>query len=106
MYRLLEPLPFGELAKGGAAKRPSRVSLMRINTTSSSGLLAPAGGFQSCASRARNASISLCDSCAALPLGAPSVTVLLTVLPAVATRRGVGRVDNASDLSGARFVCR
>ena len=36
------------------------------------GFLAPAGGLHSCASRARNASSSLCDSCAASPLEAPS----------------------------------
>ena len=60
------------VADGPGAIRPSGLSCMRITTLSSCGSLAPAGGFQAAPAAARSASISLCDSCAALPLEAPS----------------------------------
>src|ERR1700741_1235296 len=64
---------------GGAASLPSRLSLTLTSTTSSCGSLAPAGTVQSCASRARNASSSLSDSCAAAPFDKPSEGALLSV---------------------------
>ncbi len=90
---------------GGAARVPSGLSCMRIWTTSSSGFLAPAGGLQSCASRARKASSSLCVSSAACPLGAPSETVSLRTGPVAAKRCGARLSSSASTLRGSNFGC-
>src|SRR2546430_3428497 len=71
---------------GGEASLPSGLSLILISTTSSWGSFAPAGTVHSCASRARNASSSLSDNCAAAPFDTPSEGVLLSVSPAAASR--------------------
>src|SRR6266498_4268905 len=71
---------------GGEASVPSGLSLILISTTSSCGSLAPAGTVHSCASRARNASSSLSDNCAAAPFDKPSEGALLSVSPAAASR--------------------
>src|SRR5438046_615259 len=71
---------------GGAASLPSGLSLILISTTSSCGSFAPAGTVHSCARRARKASSSLSDSCAAAPFDKPSEGALLRVSPAAASR--------------------
>src|SRR5499427_72568 len=70
---------------GGAASLPSRLSLTLISTTNSWGSLAPAGTVHNCASRARKASSSLSDNCAAAPFDKPSEGALLSVSPAAAS---------------------
>src|SRR5262249_58761653 len=70
---------------GGAASLPSRLSLTLISTTNSCGSLAPAGTVHNCASRARKASSSVSDNCAAAPFDTPSEGALLSVSPAAAS---------------------
>ena len=72
---------------------------MRIVTTISSGLRAPAGGFHNCASRARSASSSLCESCAAVPLARRATAVSLSVSPVASLRCGVALVEQRLHLA-------
>src|SRR6266404_885200 len=88
---------------GGAASLPSRLSLILTSTTSSCGSLAPAGTVQSCASRARNASSSLSDSCAAAPFDKPSEGALLSVSPAAASRVESRLSSNAATCLGSNL---
>src|SRR5215467_1953293 len=88
---------------GGAASLPSRLSLILTSTTSSCGSLAPAGTVHSCASRARNASSSLSDSCAAAPFDKPSEGALLSVSPAAASRVESRLSSNAATCLGSNL---
>src|SRR5215467_2709403 len=88
---------------GGAASLPSRLSLILTSTTSSCGSLAPAGTVHSCASRARNASNSLSDSCAAAPFDKPSEGALLSVSPAAASRVESRLSSNAATCLGSNL---
>src|SRR5215470_6931163 len=88
---------------GGAANLPSRLSLTLTSTTSSCGSLAPAGTVHSCASRARNASSSLSDSCAAAPFDKPSEGALLSVSPAAASRVESRLSSNAATCLGSNL---
>src|SRR5215469_9355816 len=88
---------------GGAASLPSRLSLILTSTTSSCGSLAPAGTVHSCANRARNASSSLSDSCAAAPFDKPSEGALLSVSPAAASRVESRLSSNAATCLGSNL---
>ncbi len=65
----------------------------------------PTGGFHSAISRARSASISDCDSWAALPMAAPSDGVELSCSPVAALRCGSRLSSSAAILSASNLGC-
>ena len=83
--------------------RPSGLNLIVTSILRSSGL-APGGGLHKLLTRALKASISLCDSFAAVPLGAPRLTASL-VSPVAARRCGVCLLSSAATCLGSNLGC-
>src|SRR3954470_22470452 len=78
---------------------------MRTTTTRSRASASPAGGFQHCWMRARNASISLCVRLAQRPAGVPSEGVWLSVSPVAEWRCGSRLSSSAAIRLASNLGC-
>ena len=91
-------------------REPSRLSWNRTMTERSLASATPTGGFQHRLNCARSASISFCDNCGALAVGAPSDGVGLIKAPVTTWRCGARLSSSAvsisveSNLFSSRFL--
>src|SRR5436190_2155217 len=88
---------------GGLATEPSRLNNTRRTTCTLLVVSIPEGGLQHSSTLRRNASNSLCESCAAGPLLRPSDGALLSVSPAAANRVESRLSSNASTFLGSNL---
>ena len=86
-----------------AASVPSGLSLTLISTTNSCGSFAPAGTVHNCASRARKASNSVSDNCAAVPFGRAERRRVVERLAGGGEAGRLALVEQRRDLFGIEF---